>query len=164
MPEFVKVTTEDEIVTIADLAYEIWNEHYAKIIGQAQVDYMLARFQSKSAIREQIEKGFLYYIIRQQDEDIGYLGIYSEDSGEKIDLSKLYIKEQYRGNSLGREAVDFIEELGREMGKRKICLTVNKYNPAIAAYESMGFKRKEALVQDIGADFVMDDYLYEKIL
>ena len=164
MPEFVKVTTENEISTVADLAHEIWNEHYVKIIGQAQVDYMLARFQSRSAIREQIEKGFLYYIIRLEDEDIGYLGICSEDNEGKIDLSKLYIKEQYRGKSLGRKAVDFIEELGREMGKQKISLTVNKYNPAIAAYESMGFNRKQALVQDIGAGFVMDDYLYEKNL
>ena len=42
-------------------------------------------------------------------------------------------------------------------------LTVNKDNAgAIAWYTRMGFKNAGAIVQDIGAGYVMDDYRMEK--
>jgi len=49
-----KVSDEIQIVTIECLAYEIWNEYFTPIIGKAQVDYMLEKFQSKKVITEQI--------------------------------------------------------------------------------------------------------------
>ena len=43
---------------------------------------------------------------------------------------------------------------------RRLILAVNKHNAnAIAAYRRWGFEVERALVTDIGAGFVMDDYL-----
>ena len=41
-----------DIALIAGLARQIWTEHYTPIIGAAQVEYMLGRFQSQSAIKK----------------------------------------------------------------------------------------------------------------
>ena len=156
-----KVSTEMQIETVARLAYEIWNQHFTSIIGKAQVDYMVDKFQSKKAISEQIEEGYSYYLIEADGGYIGYTGICPKE--EELFLSKLYIRASQRGRGYGRKAVEFIEKLACKKGLGKITLTVNKNNTdTIRAYEKFGFKNVGPTVQDIGGGFVMDDYKMEK--
>ena len=49
MTEMLDVRTPADVNSVAALARVIWNQHYVPIIGQAQTDYMLAKFQSASA-------------------------------------------------------------------------------------------------------------------
>lgn len=158
-----KVSTESQIETVARLAHEIWNQHFVPIIGQAQVDYMLDKFQSKRAIAEQIENGYSYYLLKAGSDYVGYTGIYPREG--ELFLSKLYIRASERGKGFGRKAIEFLVELARERGLGKITLTVNKYNTdTIEAYEKLGFANLGVLVQDIGGGFVMDDYKMEKVV
>jgi hypothetical protein len=46
------VSTVPQIVEVAPMAHEVWNEHYVPLIGQAQVDYMVAKFQSAEAMQD----------------------------------------------------------------------------------------------------------------
>jgi ribosomal protein S18 acetylase RimI-like enzyme len=56
-------------------------------------------------------------------------------------------------------------EIYSKLYTRQIWLTVNKHNThSIEWYLRMGFTNKEAIVQDIGAGFVMDDFLMEKFI
>ena len=55
MLTFKKVTTGEEIKETAQLAHNIWNQHFVSIIGQAQTDYMLENFQSENAMAKQID-------------------------------------------------------------------------------------------------------------
>ncbi|MEL6810818.1 MAG: GNAT family N-acetyltransferase [Bacteroidota bacterium] len=145
------------------LAIEIWNEHYTPIIGKAQVDYMLDKFQSVRAIQSQIEEGAHYYVIRYENEDVGYISFYKQE--DTLFLSKIYVSSHFRGKGIGKVAMNFIEDQARTSGYRTISLTVNKYNTnSIKAYEKMDFKKIEALVMDIGNGYVMDDYKMEKAL
>lgn len=156
-----KVSAENQIEIIADLACEIWNEHFTPIIGKAQVDYMLEKFQSKKAITEQIENGFLYFLIKNNNDYIGYLGVLPKEG--QLFLSKLYIISAERGRGYGRKAIEFIEKLAIDKGLSKISLTVNKNNSAtINTYIKLGFENCDSIVQDIGKNFVMDDYKMEK--
>lgn len=51
-------------------------------------------------------------------------------------------------------------QIARQYNKKAIKLTVNKYNTnTIKIYEKWGFKTVEAVVTDIGNNFVMDDYI-----
>jgi len=157
-----KVSTEAQIETVARLAHEIWNQHFTPIIGKAQVDYMVEKFQSKKAISEQIESGYSYYLIKADGDYIGYTGMCPKEG--ELFLSKLYIRVSKRGKGYGRRVVEFIEELAREKGLGKITLTVNKNNTdTIKAYEKFGFTNQGPIVQDIGNGFVMDDYKMEKV-
>jgi ribosomal protein S18 acetylase RimI-like enzyme len=156
-----KVSTEAQIETVARLALEIWNQHFTPIIGKAQVDYMVEKFQSKKAITEQIASGYSYYLIEADGDYIGYTGICPGE--EELFLSKLYIRVSQRGKGYGRRTVELIEEVAREKVLDKITLTVNKNNTdAIRAYEKFGFKNAGPIVTDIGSGFVMDDYKMEK--
>ena len=158
---FTKVATKEHIEAVEALAKEIWTEHYTPIIGREQVEYMLARFQSAQAIAEQIAKGYLYFLLEEKGRCIGYLSVLTQE--RELFLSKIYVRSSCRGTGHGRKAIRFVEKLAKERGLDKVCLTVNKNNTlAIKAYEAMGFRKIESLVQDIGSGFVMDDYSMEK--
>jgi len=160
---FIEVLTEEQIEIVESLAKEIWTEHYVPIIGKEQVDYMLDRFQSKQSISDQIRSGFLYFLIKEDNQFIGYIGV--QPKGDELFLSKIYIRSSERGKGLGKKAVQFIERVGKEKGLRKIALTVNKNNSdAIKAYEKLGFKNLGPVIQEIGGGFIMDDYRMEKTL
>lgn len=157
----IEVSTENQITIIESLAREIWTEHYVPIIGRDQVEYMLARYQSKQAINEQIASGVLYFLIEETHAFIGYIAV--QPRGDGLFLSKIYMQSSRRAKGYGKKAIQFVERLARERGLRKIVLTVNKNNTgAIRVYEKSGFKNAGSLVQDIGGGFVMDDYAMEK--
>ena len=163
MTNIVPVHSKTEIKITADLAKTIWTEHYTPIIGLEQVNYMLDKFQSENAIQEQLEKAIAYYLMRFQDEFVGYFSFSINE--DVLFLSKLYVLKSARGNGIARAALSFIEWKAKELGLAKIKLTVNKYNSnAIGAYEKMGFVNVESIVQDIGSGYVMDDYVLERKL
>ena len=62
-----------DFALLAVLADEIWREHYIPIIGLAQVDYMLHRFQSAEAIEQQVGAGMVYILITSGAIPAGYL-------------------------------------------------------------------------------------------
>ena len=155
------VSDENQIEMIERLAVEIWNQHFIPVIGKAQVDYMLEKFQSSTAIAEQIENGYLYFLFVNRDQNIGYMAALPQ--AERLFLSKLYIVASERGKGYAREAIAFLEKLAIEKNAGRISLTVNRHNSAtIKAYERLGFQNVGAVVQDIGGGFVMDDYRMEK--
>ena len=50
-----KLDTVNEIQKLARLAEVIWHEHFPGLISEEQINYMVAQFQSESAIRDQLE-------------------------------------------------------------------------------------------------------------
>ncbi len=156
------VSREEQIETVARLAEEIWHEHYDSIIGKDQADYMIEHFQSCEAIRDQIsQNGYEYRLMRSPGGYNGYLA-YRMDP-DSMFLSKLYIAKRFRGRGYARTALDHLEEICRNNGVHRICLTVNRHNEgSIRAYEKLGFVRTGTQRADIGAGYVMDDFLMEK--
>jgi ribosomal protein S18 acetylase RimI-like enzyme len=165
MTEFRRVKSKKDVAETARLAHEIWNEHYTKIIGQAQVDYMVKNFQSAQAIAAQIAIKYDYYLILHDNEPVGYLAVVPDTAKSSLQLSKLYIRKSLRGFGLGKEALDFTEELCRKSNIGTLWLTVNKYNAdSIAWYERLGFARAGEIVMEIGGGYMMDDFRMEKTI
>ncbi len=158
---FQEVFSDIELQKIESMARIIWHEHYTPIIGVEQVEYMLDKFQSVKTMKEQIDSGYHYFMINSEDEPIGYLSFNKRN--EELFLSKVYVLKTSRGNGIGKKAMNFVMDVARGLACEKVSLTVNKFNHnSIKAYEKIGFINKDALVQDIGGGFVMDDYLMEK--
>jgi len=162
MPQFRPVTSQQDIATTARLAQEIWNQHYVSIIGRAQVHYMLDKFQSETAIAEQIAGDYEYFLIEDNGRAVGYLALVPQPD-RTILLSKIYVQKQSRGSGLGKAALHFAEQLCRDSNINALWLTVNKNNSrSIEWYQRMGFANAGPIVADIGGGFVMDDYKFEK--
>ena len=161
--KMVQARTDAEIQNIANLAEEIWHEHFTDIIGEKQVNYMVDRFQSYPALKGQIEEGYEYYQLFSGHTMAGYSGIHAEDGA--LFLSKLYINKSFRGQHLSTLAFQFLKDLCKERGLTRIWLTCNKHNRnTLAVYDHWGFHIIREQKADIGNGFYMDDYVLEYLV
>lgn len=159
--EVRKAETDTQVREIADLAKVIWNEHFTPIIGKDQVDYMVEKFQSYPALKEQISEEYEYYQIFSGGEFCGYTGIHPGEDN-RLFLSKLYLKKESRGHHLATGAFSFLKEICRERGYSAIWLTCNKHNGnSLGVYRHFGFEIVDTQEADIGGGFIMDDYIME---
>jgi RimJ/RimL family protein N-acetyltransferase len=160
--QFLPVIMNDDVDYLADIADKVWHEFFPGIISDEQIDYMVDKFQSKKAIKAQLEEGYEYYLMKLADIYIGYVGIHPEHNINRMFLSKIYILKPYRGKGYATQAFNFLEGLSVAYGLSNIYLTVNKNNESsIKVYEHRGFTKIDEQVTDIGGGFVMDDYVYE---
>ena len=158
----IPITHAAQVADVARMAHQVWNEYYVPIIGQAQVDYMVAKFQSAEAMQSQIDSGYEYFHIQQSGEIVGYAAIRHDADDARVFISKLYLLAAHRKSGAGRQTLALLEDMARARGATHLWLTVNKGNPSVRAYERLGFQIVEALVMDIGGGYVMDDFKMEK--
>ena len=159
--EINKISTQEQLTTIEDLAYEIWHQHYTPIIGKDQVEYMLEKYQSAEAMAEQIKNGSQYFLMLDENIPLGYMS--ADLLADRLFLSKFYVTKSARGKGYGRTMMAYLETLAKKNNLNKISLTVNRYNTgSIAMYEKVGFSISGSVVNDIGEGFFMDDYQMEK--
>ncbi len=158
---FLNIKTDEEVKQLAQLTSEIWHEYWPVILSDEQIDYMIDKFQSYAAIKEQLEnERYIYNILEDNGNIIGYFGVSIKD--DYLFLSKLYIKKDFRGLGCGKGAFNKIKQIALQHNKKSIQLTVNKNNTnTIKAYEKWGFHTIDSVVTDIGKGFVMDDYIME---
>lgn len=163
MIDITTANTKAYYLQIEKLADIIWREHYIPIVGKPQIDYMLDKFQSATAIEEQVANGFEYFLITYEAVAVGYISIKKE--AVSLFLSKIYVLSSYRGKKIGKSAMIFVEEKAKSYQLKSIRLTVNINNTnSIKAYEKLGFINTGSLVADIGNGFVMDDYQMVKTI
>ena len=163
MDNILKVESNSQVDAVAKLAREIWQQHFTPIIGDAQVEYMLTKFQSSKAIASQLDEGWEYYIATREKDYVGYTGIVPNVSAGKMQISKIYVKKSIRGSGVGNLLLDFIEETSRARGFKLLRLTVNRFNDdTVKWYFRHGFKTVDEVKKDIGDGFFMDDFIMEK--
>ena len=158
-----KVENHTELHEVAELAEKIWHECFPGIISEEQISYMVDKFRSYNAMKNQVDtQDYTYFAVRDDGELCGYIGAKPE-SDERYFLSKLYLQKENRGKGYARQAMNFLEDLCRQRGLSKIWLTVNRHNDnTIAAYKAMGLTIVREQKADIGGGFFMDDYIMEK--
>ena len=156
----IKKISEDEIPILSELATSILREHFDPIIGKAQNDYMLEKFQSISAIKEQFKKGYLYYWVKYENKNIGFLGFFPVEN--KLYLSKFYLLKEYRGKKISKKMLEFLINYAKDRKLISIYLNVNKYNDlATNVYKHLGFVIIREEKNDIGNGYYMDDFVFE---
>lgn len=159
--EIKKTENSTDYALIEKMAKTIWNEYYISILSKEQIDYMTDKFQSESAISNQVLNEEYEYYILTGNGPIGYFAIKKED--QRLFLSKLYILKEERGKGYFHKVFDFLLEYSFKNNLKSIYLTVNKENKSsIGVYNHFGFKIISKQKADIGNGFFMDDYIMEK--
>ena len=121
---------------------------------------MLEKYQSIPAIKEQIKKGYLYFWVKFENKNAGFIGFYPIEN--KLYLSKFYLEKNYRGKKISRKMLEFIENYCKENNLKSIYLNVNRDNDlAIKVYEHLGFVKIREEKNDIGNGYYMDDFVFE---
>lgn len=160
----VRITalTAADVEALCALAGEIWRAHYPAIISVAQIEYMLAQRYNPAAVREELQRGDLWWDALSVDGNMAGFASYFLICGE-MKLDKLYVHPDHQRRGYGGMLLDRAVTIARAYGCEKLVLAVNKHNRnAIAAYEKHGFRIAESVVKDIGGGFVMDDYVMRK--
>ena len=169
----ISVHEVEELSTLAD---EIWRECYSELLTAAQIDYMLEWMYAPDHLRDEIEsQGIEYFWLREPSSSgdeakspCGFLAFGPGESDDEIFLHKLYVHSDQRGLGIGAAAMLWLTEQRDQSGGRrfsKIRLRVNRGNlPAIRAYQRAGFHLVDNLCSDIGAGFVMDDFVMLKVM
>lgn len=157
---FFKKAKTDDVILIQQLAYTIWHSHYPGILTVEQIEYMLKKMYAAPVVLAEIEKGYNWTIIYDNDQPIGFLEYHNENGIRKVKLSKLYILIQYHKKGIGQAALNYVKNQSRLSNAESLYLTVNKNNnKAIEAYKKSGFIVEKELCADIGNGYVMDDYV-----
>ncbi|MDQ7048610.1 MAG: GNAT family N-acetyltransferase [Enterobacterales bacterium] len=159
----ISLAKAENYQAIADFAAPIWYQHYTPIIGQQQVAYMLDKFQSVDAIKDQTKQGYQYYLVQIENQLIGYFCIQTR-ADDSLFISKFYLNSASRGKGVGRKMLEKIESIALEQNCQTIELSVNKENPAYKIYLKLGFICQKPVQFDIGNGYIMDDYWMVKTL
>ena len=139
MLSFKNVTTDAEIQLVSKLAYELFPLDYGDYVRKEHIDYFLDEYQSESAIKNQINEGFEYFLFLHDGEVMGYVGI--EIADYKIELSKIYVCQDKRGLGMGEQAMNWLEIYAKDTGARTFELLVLEKNvKAIKFYKRLGFE------------------------
>ena len=158
MLKFEKAVNITKLVTLSSL---IWHEYWKEFLSDEQIDYMVEKYHSEEAIKNQIEnENYTYFYIYYNRDMIGYIGLAEKE--DYLFLSKFYLKKECRHKGIGTRTFEFIKDYARTKERNRIVLTVNKENKnSIEAYMKWGFTITDAVVTDIGNGFVMDDFVME---
>jgi ribosomal protein S18 acetylase RimI-like enzyme len=150
----------DDAKELSEMAWDIWMEYYPSVVRGDNIEYILNKFQTEEAIRQQILDGYVYFFILDGDIKAGYASF--QPRGDALYISKYYVSKDFRGKGLGSKAMEYMVEKGKEMKMRKAFLNVNRFNTlSINVYEHLGFVIVKEDKIDIGDGYFMDDYLME---
>lgn len=151
----------DEVEALGALAGEIWRRHYPGIVDPAQIEYMLAERYRPGVIRDELGRDDVWWDVLEIDGVLkGFASCLLIDRPGPLKLDKLYVHPDVQRAGHGERLLRRVLDRGRELGCRQLILAVNKRNlDAITAYRKWGFTVEQAVVNDIGGGFVMDDYV-----
>lgn len=164
MIEIKPAKKDQDFKTIENLARIIFHEVYDPILPLAHTDYFLNAFQTAEAIKNQVNNDcYFYYLLCFDNISVGYLAI--QKLKDTLILSKIYILKSYRGNKIGKAALDFASEFATNNRLHKIELTVNQQNHrTIEIYKSNGYTIREHKINTFDDGYSVNDYIMEKIL
>jgi ribosomal protein S18 acetylase RimI-like enzyme len=160
-----EIKSKRQIELLETLAHEIWMNHFGPMFENGILEYLIDKVQSKEAILDQIRKGYIYYFINGEHSPIGYFAYKLSKTKNELFLSKLYILFAERNKGIGRQVINFLEEICKKNNVSKFTLTVyHKNSSAIKAYEKLGFKNIGLIKREIGNNIIINDYQMEKFV
>ena len=144
----------------SNFAKSVFIDYYTDLIGLKQTNYMADLFLSCQAIEKLINDGAIFKLVLDNNEILGFCEYIKEK--DRVFLSKLYVRKDSRHKGIGKLMFDDCIKYAKDNNIKAIYLTVNKGNkPSIDIYNHLGFKCIDAVVNDIGNGYVMDDYIME---
>jgi ribosomal protein S18 acetylase RimI-like enzyme len=160
----IRPVTPPDVPAISALAREIWQATYPGIITQEQIDFMLEQRYGHERLNDDLED--LHKWLDQaflSDRRVGFA--FSEIYKGEFKLDKLYIHPDVQRQGVGGQLIAHVAARAKKEGYPCVVLAVNKRNDkAINSYKKYGFVVREAIVDDIGHGYVMDDFVMEKKL
>lgn len=156
--------SEKDIPVIHTLAEKIWWPTYKPILSEEQISFMLKNMYSEAALVEQMRADINFILVKREGEDVAFAG-YSFQHGPDpvLKIQKIYVLPTEQGKGTGKELIEYLSGLAKDLKIPKVELNVNRANPALGFYQKMGFDIIESV--DIPYhEFDLNDYVMRKIV
>lgn len=156
---------EKQIPIIRQIALDTWPDTFGNILSKKQIEYMLEWMYSLDSIKQQIQNGHVFVLIKNKAAYLGYASFeFNYKNENKTKIHKLYVLPNNQGKGLGSFLMNFIGQKALEKQNSALILNVNRFNKSVQYYHKIGFKTVKQENIDIGNGFVMEDFVMEKNL
>jgi GNAT superfamily N-acetyltransferase len=161
----IKKASKNDVPVIIELAKATWEPTYRGILSKAQIDFMFNEMYSSAALENQMNVlGHTFLLLYIQAKPAGYASYSAKQEDKQVyKLQKLYLLPELHGRGLGKVLMSAVEEKVKEEGGNALELNVNRYTPARAFYERVGFSFYKEEDIPIG-EFWMNDFIMRKDL
>ena len=130
-----------------DLGIQSYNQHYLHLWHNADPSGYFNSYFTEEAIAKEIElDGLMHFIVKRGSDSIGIIKLNDErplhpfQDESILLLEKIYFLEQYSGQGYGKRALEKIEMLTHDMGKRWLWLETMQKGQAKYFYLNRGFE------------------------
>lgn len=164
--KFVKGRPE-HIPAIQDIAQRTWGDTYGHILTDGQIEYMLDMMYSANSLEEQMNILQHHFLLTKRDDADDFEGFVSFELNykeNKTKIHKLYVLPETHGTGMGRALIDKVAEMAKAANNTSILLNMNRFNKTMGFYKHLGFDIIGEEDIDIGNGFLMEDYVFEKML
>ena len=122
-PTFKQVTKTRYVELVAELAQEIFVQHYTKLTPKVAAA-LADKYQSDILTDDEIHSGVInYFLIYLGTEPVGYFALDLGPAGAMC-LSRLFLKEKARGQGIGRSIVAYAQKLAEVDGRSRLYMKV----------------------------------------
>lgn len=159
MLEIEQVRAVDADV-INELAHQIWPHTFSQILSKDQIAYMLDWMYDPQTLKEQINTGQLFYVIKEYNRPKGFIGLEPNypDAGI-LRIHKLYVLPEEQGKGLGRKLLTQAFDVAFDLDLHTLHLNVNRFNKSVDFYKHVGFDIIGEEDIEIGKGYLMEDFI-----
>ena len=146
---------------LLDIAIRSYRETY-EYLWDDQGDAYVNRFYSKDILEREIAmEGVSYFLIYADDEAAGYFkttenALAPDENNNCLEIDKIYFLTQYKRKGIGKQVMQFIEQLARVKHKTQLWLKVMDSSTAIPFYLANGFTQVKSTRLDY--PYMKDEY------
>ncbi len=145
------------------LVKELVSCAYKDILSKEDLEGIFNFINLKSFRKAYLNGGEEYFLIKNNEEEIGFFQIRQVDN--YLDIARIYLKETYQNKKFGYKAFLKIIEIAKKKNFEKIIIYINKdFKDAQQAIEKWGFKNKKLTASYKGNEKYIYEYYYEYIL
>jgi len=147
MTKNIKKCTFEELTLLQEISVETFDETFKNENSlESMVAYLERAFSLKQLEKELSNPYSQFFLLYLSHDVAGYLKVntnnaQSEEMGEEsLEIERIYIKNKFQKNGLGKYLLNQAVEIALELNKKKIWLGVwEKNENAIAFYKKLGF-------------------------
>ena len=161
----IRCATAGDVPALRDIALRTWPIAYGSILSAGQITYMLELMYSEEALARQMKTGHGFLLAEENGTAIGLADAETGHSVLRVTrLHKLYVLPTIQRSGIGLALLNAVEDIAWKASSGWVELNVNKYNPARRFYERHGYTLEREEVIEIGAGYVMDDFVLRKAI
>ncbi len=138
--------TVDDAPALSEIALRAYRDHYLDYWDDRGEWYMQHSFAPDQLARELADPNARYFLVHLDAVPVGFVkvnldkGLDHFPAADSIELERIYLTEAATGHGVGKAAMQLVEQIARERGKKTLWLKAMDTSTALGFYKRMGFR------------------------